>query len=158
MRLLVDALVAFMLAAIIAGVLWHHRAESAAQAAVAETRESVRAIARQISLEVALHEATAGADERLMTIDPAWFQPHLPENPLVDQGHPWLEVALPEERLRRHPRERLASDKALAKFWFNPANGIVRARVGPGASDAAALDLYNRVNDSELTSLYADAQ
>lgn len=158
MRLMVDALVAVMLAMLIAGVLWHHRASSAHQADIEEARTSVNQIAREIALRVALHQGADNDSNPSFKIDTSWFQPHLPENPLVEDGHPWLEVAGPDERLLRHPRERLASDKALAKFWYNPANGIVRARVAPHGSDQNALELYNQINECQLTSIFADAR
>jgi hypothetical protein len=158
MRLMIDALVAVMLAMLIAGVLWHHRAQSAHQADIEEARTSVHQIAREIALRVALHQAAGNESSPSLTIDTAWFQPHLPENPLVDEGHPWLELAGLDERLLRHPRERIASDKALAKFWYNPSNGIVRARVAPHGSDQTALELYNQINECQLNSIFADAR
>jgi hypothetical protein len=43
-------------------------------------------------------------------------------------------------------------------FWYNPALGIVRARVPRTLSDADAIDTYNRVNGTAIRSLVEFAQ
>jgi hypothetical protein len=40
-------------------------------------------------------------------------------------------------------------------FWYNPALGVVRARVPRTLSDAEALELYNEVNGTRLQELTA---
>ena len=57
-----------------------------------------------------------------------------------------------------HPVNLTASDYSLAQFWYNPNTGQVRARVPAGISDAAALGLYNRVNDCNVPDLFESAR
>jgi hypothetical protein len=46
-------------------------------------------------------------------------------------------------------------DSKRAGYWYNPNQGIVRARVPVGISDDRALRLYNRINGTALTSIYS---
>jgi hypothetical protein len=62
-------------------------------------------------------------------------------------------VASEEDAGADHPRDPMAAGPGLAQFWYNPSKGVVRARVPDDVSEATALRLYNRVNDSHLTSL-----
>jgi hypothetical protein len=50
----------------------------------------------------------------------------------------------------------VAASRMQSRFWYNPYAGVVRARVPQGASDAAALKMYNAVNVSRLRSLFDD--
>jgi hypothetical protein len=43
---------------------------------------------------------------------------------------------------------------STAAFWYNPYKGILRARVPYDISDERALDLYNRVNGTSVSSIY----
>ena len=45
---------------------------------------------------------------------------------------------------------------SVAAFWYNPYTGTVRGRVSQQVSDSKALELYNEINDSALTTLFAD--
>ena len=87
-------------------------------------------------------------------IDPDWFEGDLPENPLVGPEHPWVEIAPIADKARLHPSRLTTSLASVASFWYNPYNGVVRARVPVGISDARALDVYNEVNDCELETLF----
>ncbi len=46
------------------------------------------------------------------------------------------------------------TNRQLAQFWYNPNTGVVRARVPDSVSDATALRLYNRINDSTVSRVY----
>ena len=87
-----------------------------------------------------------------------WFAEGLPAHPLIELGHPWLEVASVRQSDHVHPEVCIAHDSSVAKFWYNPGTGVVRARVPSGLTKDNALALYNRINQSELTSLYRDSQ
>jgi len=52
------------------------------------------------------------------------------------------------------PPVRMTIDGKLASFWYNPYQGIVRARVPVCVSDRKALDLYNSINGTRLSELY----
>jgi len=154
MRLIVDSLVAVMLSAILAAVVFSNREEKAGQEQVQAARDAIHAITRQIKLKVALGEVELNERGHATAIDPEWFEGRLPENPYVGDGHPWLEIAGVAQIDMDHPPNRLATDYAVAKFWYNPANGTVRARVPATVSDARALALYNSINDCNLQKLF----
>ena len=119
-------------------------------------RSEVSRFQQQIHLQTAL---MATGDEEAHppeTVDPSWFGENRPFNPLLTAGHPWVEVAGPREKERQHPRDLIAGDESVASFWYNPFNGVVRARVPHQVSDAQVLELYNTVNDTELTSLFEE--
>ena len=155
MRLLLDTLVAIMLTALLGGVMWHHRNIQTTTHDRETTRAEVRRFKQQISLQSAL--ATVERNERGYpdTINPEWFVGNLPANALLDDTHPWLEVAGPEERDQMHPTQPVATNNTIAKFWFNPNNGIVRARVPVALSDTAALETYMFVNECTMPELFA---
>lgn len=89
-----------------------------------------------------------------IAIDPVWFvNDELPLNPLVDADRPWLEVAAPEQAGWQHPRPLFVVDRSTAMFWYNPALGIVRARVAIQTTDGQTLAMYNTTNKTRLTSI-----
>ncbi|RMD62322.1 MAG: hypothetical protein D6824_06910 [Planctomycetota bacterium] len=52
---------------------------------------------------------------------------------------------------------RVAVDESVASFWYNPGTGAVRARVPATVSDQRAVELYNRVNNTSLRSIFEGA-
>ncbi|MDY7110274.1 MAG: hypothetical protein SYC29_16720 [Planctomycetota bacterium] len=156
MRLILDTLVALMLVGILAGLVMHHRQAQDVRAAQDLARDEVRRFQQQIHL----HTALSGGEQRErgypVSIEPDWFQGNLPVNPLLGRDHPWLEVAGPGATHALHPTDLVAADRDSASFWYNPATGVVRARVPVGVSDAQALELYNYVNDCTLPTLFPD--
>ena len=156
MRLFMDSMVALMLAAIFAVIIFYNRSASDAQAQQELARAEVRRFQQQIALQTALSQVQRNERGYPSSVDVEWFAGKLPANPLLDIEHPWLEVAGAEQRDLMHPPERSAMSPILAKFWYNPSNGIVRARVPAGVSDAATVAVYNYVNDCELPELFAD--
>jgi len=89
-----------------------------------------------------------------VTIDPAWFQEAAPGNPLLDEDRPWVEVAGTSQADLLHPPVRMAVEKSIAAFWYNPYQGVVRARVPVMVSDDKATELYNRVNGTGMSSIF----
>lgn len=154
MRLMMDTLVALMLMALLGGVMWYKRADQTDTHQRESTRAEVRRFQQQISLQAAL--ATVQHNERGFpaTVDPQWFMGDLPDNTLLTNEHPWLEVAGPEEKDLVHPRLCVATSSTIAKFWYNPSNGILRARVPVTISDKAAIDLYTFVNECGVPDLF----
>jgi hypothetical protein len=157
MRLLMDTLVALMLAGILVGVVFHTRTDHETDQTKQTTRLELRRFQQQIALQSALAKVERTERGYPVTIDPEWFQGNLPSNPLLGPEHPWVEIAGSDQQDLLHPLERVASNKGIAKFWYNPYLGLVRARVPVGMSDSASLELYNFVNDSNLPDLFADA-
>ncbi len=158
MRLILDTLLALMLAAILVGVVFHTRADREVNEARSTTRLELRRFQQQISLQSALAKVERTERGYPTTIDPDWFQGNLPSNPLLGPEHPWVEIAGPTQDNLMHPQERVAGHKGVAKFWYNPYTGVVRARVPVGLSDSDSVSLYNYVNDANLPDLFADGR
>lgn len=156
MRLFMDSMVALMLATIFAAVIFYNRSTNDASAQQDLARAEVRRFQQQIALQTALSQVQRNERGYPASVEVEWFAGKLPANPLLDIDHPWLEIAGAEQRDLLHPPERAAVSAVLAKFWYNPSNGIIRARIPAGISDAATISMYNFVNDSELPELFAD--
>ena len=154
MRLLIDIMVAVMLASILAGVVMHHGHVRAIHNRRELARSELTRFQQQVNLQAALGQV-AGVEHRYpVSVDPEWFQGDLPENPLLGDGHPWVEVAGPNRKSAEHPARLVATERSEACFWYNPHTGVVRARVPAGISDAEALELYNYVNDCCIVTLF----
>src|SRR5688572_18392196 len=156
MRLFMDSVVALMLVGLLAGVMWHQRTDRAATSQRDFTRSELHRFQQQIALQSALAKVTLNERGYPGMVDPNWFQGSLPGNPMLNDTHPWLEIAGPEQKSLLHPPERVVTDKETAKFWYNPDTGVIRSRVPPGVSDAATLELYNYINECNLPELFAD--
>jgi hypothetical protein len=157
MRLLRDTLVALMLTAILAGVVWHHRHEGSNERAVEETFVAVRTIQRQVLLQSQLGKVEVDQRGYPTTIDPEWFDER-PVNALVGSRHPWIEIAPRWQHELSHPPDRAAAGRMHAQFWYNPNKGIVRARVPVDIAESRALRYYNRINQSDLSALFEDRE
>jgi hypothetical protein len=155
MRLFLDTVVALMLLALLAGAMYYNKSDQTDKRDKEVVRADVKRFQQQIALQSTLAKVVRNERGYPELIDPDWFQGLLPSNPLLDMGHPWLEIAGPEQKNLIHPMDRVAVTKASAKFWYNPQQGVVRARVPAEISDAAAVDLYNFINDCNLPDLFA---
>jgi len=155
MRLILDSLMAVVLAALLAGILLHQRHEQQQQRDVETVRANVRLIQQQIMLQSALERVPRNEYGFPITIDPQWFGDLVPRNPLLGLDHPWMEVAGPDEARLTHPIVRTGDHPSTACFWYNPITGTVRARVPHIVSDQRTLHLYNFVNGCALPSLFA---
>jgi len=155
MRLVFDTLVALMLAGLLAGLLIHQRHQEEHQQVVNHVRNQVRVIEQQIMLQAALEKVPRNEYGYPITIDPVWFENELPRNRLVTGPNPWIEVAKDSKPSVEHPHYRVVMHESMAGFWYNPTNGIVRARIPQQVSDQDTLELYNYVNGSHLGSLFA---
>lgn len=154
MRLLIDSLMAVMLAALLAGILLYQRSEAQYQEDVSTTRASVRMIQQQVTFQAALAQTARNEFGFPRSVDPMWFHETLPRNELLGGEGPWMEIAGPDERLLLHPRQRIADGPGVATFWYNPSTGVVRARIPHLVSDARTLEVYNYVNNSSLSDLF----
>ncbi len=158
MRLILDSLMAVVLAALLAGILLHQRQEQQQQRDIDALRANVRLIQQQVMLQAALERVPRNEYGFPITIDPQWFGDIVPRNPLLGSGRPWMEVAGADEARLIHPAVRTGDGAATACFWYNPVTGIVRARVPHIVSDERTLELYNFVNGSSLSSLFAPGE
>ncbi len=155
MRLILDSLMAVVLAALLAGILLHQRHEQEQRRDVETLRANVRLIQQQVMLQSALERVPRNEYGFPITIDPQWFGDMVPRNPLLGNDRPWMEVAGADEARLTHPLVRTGDHPSIASFWYNPITGTVRARVPHSVSDARTLELYNFVNGCNLPSLFA---
>lgn len=157
MRFVINGLIALMVVGIAAGVMYHRHEQQQWQGQIDQIRDDVRRFQRQVMLQTTLKHATANERGYPKTVEPSWFEDDLPRNTLLSQSHPWVEIAHEDERALTHPTIKLATQPEHSQFWYNPYNGHVRVRVPALTSDAAALELYNYLNDANLSRLFNDA-
>ena len=155
MRTLLNILVAAMLMGILVGVVMIRSTEGIKQDQIRTARDEVRRFQRQIAFQATMADVELTAEGFPVTADPNWFHGDLPKNPLIEAGHPWVEIAGRNERSLLHPLDLKVRDAAAAQFWYNPYKGIVRTRVPADISDARALKLYNQANHSSLGGLFS---
>ncbi len=158
MRTLLNILVAVMLAGILVGVVMIRSTKGMKQDQIRTARDEVRRFQRQITFQTTIADVELTAEGYPVTPDPNWFHGNLPQNPLIEVGHPWVEVAGRDERSLLHPPDVVVRDAAAAQFWYNPYKGIVRARVPADISDVRALEFYNQVNDSRLGGVFSRSE
>jgi type II secretory pathway pseudopilin PulG len=126
-------------------------------AAVDAARSALRRFQQVIAVHSASNQTPLTAEGWPTTLDPAWFRRDasgpggVPSNPLLTPDRPWVELATPDQAALTNPPERLALTRDLAAFWYNPARGIVRARVPLKGSEQASVALYNRINATYIT-------
>lgn len=153
MRRVVDLVGVLVLAGIAGGYYLHTQTSDLRSAELEATRTALV----QIQGEVVIRSQSGQADTNprgwSATVVPAWFGGELPKNTLLSDDRPWLEVAPVEHAHWEHPRPVFDVSGHDAAFWYNPALGIVRARVPMMPTDKRTLASYNRVNGTQLDSL-----
>ena len=150
MRLLIDSLIACMLVAILAGVILHYRGQTQELDRLRFTTQALSRLQEQINYHAAMQEAKTDEPGFPPAVSPAWFDADIPMNPMVPGRQAWIDLAAtndfaddPPDPILNHPHQ--------AAFWYNPARGIIRARVPRQFTDQESLELYNRTNSSRLT-------
>ena len=121
------------------------------------TRSAVQSIQSKVRVRATMADVEINAAGFPNEVNPVWFDDGAPTNALAD-GRPWIEIADESEFGLRHPRNPTLEGGAGAMFWYNPALGIVRARVPRTLSDADAIATYNAVNGTQIRSLIEFAQ
>jgi hypothetical protein len=147
-------MVLVLLAGAVGAFLYQRADAQTVQRDVQLTADALEQIQQRIKFQSALGQTTLNGRGWPVSVDPAWFNGTPPMNALIPPGHPWLEIATPDQYGLRHPPQRQAVTRQLAGFWYNPGNGIVRARVGPAVSDAQAIEQYNRINGARVHRLF----
>ncbi len=156
-RFAIDILVVLSTVAlviILADVREHDRERAEA---VSTTRAAVRMLQAEVDLQNAMVEEALVGEKFPPAISPAWFEGQRPANAFAASDLRWVDVAEEDERSLRHPRQPTMDGKRRAMFWYNPALGIVRARVPRLLSDSDTMRLYNEVNDTSLGELLTTA-
>jgi hypothetical protein len=152
MRLIIDSLIAIMLAAILGGLLLHYRAQEKSLDRVGDIQTSLAVLREQVQYQRALGQVAASEDGYPIILSPLWFGEKLPTNLLLSPRFPWMDIAPADDRTT-HPPDPIVRHGAQACFWYNPNNGAVRARVPPGFSATETLRIYNLINGTTLAAL-----
>ena len=101
-------------------------------------------------LEVTYHEQQLSSYPA--TIDPSWFtNDRVPTHPGNSMGEPNVQVV--SIAGVSHPTSKVLKTGVGGAFWYNTAEGVVRARMPDLGSAAETLAAYNRVNQSSETAL-----
>ncbi len=156
MRLLIDTLIATMLAGILGGILVHHRKEQDELLMLQRVHASLSRLQEVTLYQGALRKAEetepSAATVFPREISPEWFGGDLPTNPLAPGRQPWLDLAPPDDH-SDHPPDPVLIDLTQGGFWYNPNRGVFRVRVRPRETQRQTLELYNTLNGSWLKSL-----
>ncbi len=152
MRLILDTLIAVMLAAILGGLLLHYRDQEQSLDRVGAIQTSLAVLREQAQYQRALGQVAATQEGYPIILSPLWFGEKLPTNMLLSPRYPWMDIAPIDDRAS-HPPDPIIRQGDQACFWYNPNTGVVRARVPPGFSATETLRVYNLVNGTTLAAL-----
>lgn len=145
-------LVEILIVVIILGILAALVVPKFSNASTDSKAAAAAATCRVVQQKILEYRGTNGSYPA--TIDPAWFAggnlPKSPFNPLYADP---IEVDTTSTADIRHPRIKSIST-SLKPFWYNASNGLFRARVTLQSSTAKTLELYNKANNSALTSYF----
>jgi hypothetical protein len=154
MRWMRDVVAAIGLVAVVGGTLYIQREHREEESIFQTAQGDVRRMEMEIKYRAATKTTDLNARGWPVTVDPSWFKGSPPINSLLDDDRPWVEVAGTNQAELLHPPVRMAVDNQLAAFWYNPYQGVIRARVPVMVSDEKATDLYNRVNGVVMPSIF----
>lgn len=156
MRILINSMIVVMLVVIAATAVLHYRANRQARDELVTVRDGLQSFDDQLAFQSALWQAREDSvGDYPPQVMPGWFDAGPPSNPLLKTGHPWIDIAPPDD-FSENPPDPLAENTNQAGFWYNPNLGIVRARVPRQVTDEQTLELYNRVNRVHLAELPDD--
>lgn len=116
---------------------------------------SLAASVLNISFKVDEYQAIEG--EYPAAVQPEWFVARkIPVNPFAP--HPDTQVIIEpgDDPTVYHPAVKIYADdgsNADAAYWYNPANGMIRALVCRRPTKADTIRLYNVVNGAQIDSL-----
>ncbi len=154
MRWVRDVALLIVLTAACLGVVYYQMDRTEASETIEKTMIDGQRLEREVRFRAATKAVELNARGWPVTIDPEWFSGDAPVNRLVSDEHPWVEVAGPDQAGLTHPPVRIAVDNSVAGFWYNPFQGIVRARVPVSVSDEQTTAVYNAVNQSSIPSIH----
>lgn len=153
MRRVVDLVGVLIVAGIAVGYSAHTRQSDTEFEHLEKTRAAVERLKGEVVIRSQSGQADVNPRGWSATVVPAWFGGELPKNTLLSEDRPWVEVAPVEHAHWEHPKAVFDVSGHDAAFWYNPALGIVRARVPMMPTDKRTIDAYNRVNNTSVGSL-----
>ncbi len=154
MRWIRDITLLLILIGVAGGLVWWQTTRREEQARIDKTTADTQRLEREVRFRAATKASGLNSRGWPITIDPGWFETDPPHNLVVSEERPWVEIASEEEAGLQHPRDRMTLDEKLAAFWYNPYQGVVRARVPVSTTDAEATSLYNTINRTMIASIH----
>ncbi len=148
----IDGLIVVLVLSLAATLFRSHRAATAQFTTDDAVRGELRRLHDRIVVRAALENVPRTKAGYPLALPTEWFADGLPRNPLVPIEQPWLEIAPPGD-VSQNPDDPVIVGPDQAGIWYNPERGILRARVMPQFSDTETLLVYNRINDTAVTSL-----
>ncbi|MEQ9460585.1 MAG: prepilin-type N-terminal cleavage/methylation domain-containing protein [Phycisphaeraceae bacterium] len=148
---LIEILIVVVILGILAAVVVPQFSDASEEARVAASATNVRAVVDQIAMYYARH----GVYPEL--IDGDWFVNDLTSP--IGQGLPeTVGYDASNNANKWHTTAKGVPPEGIPAswggiYWYNPLNGSFRARVPEQATDQETIDLYNRVNNTGVTSL-----
>jgi prepilin-type N-terminal cleavage/methylation domain-containing protein len=145
---LLEILIVVVILAILAVIAAPHFADASRDADSAALRTTLANVHKRIGYEY----QAASPPAFPAAIDSAWFAVGAglqhPENSF---GVPDVETVNDPGTL--HPADKILQAGVAGAFWYNSAEGIIRARVASQGNSTATLNYYNEVNASNESSL-----
>ncbi len=143
---LVELLIVAIVLAIFAGAVVTNFSESTSDSRAAAAAAAVRAVQGSVDRYHALN-GHYPAD-----LDRAWFQAYkLPSSPYLPPTEDGSVANVQDQADKIYPTWK--SDKRHTHpFWYNRTNGLVRIRVLYQGNEQDTIDLFNRVNGTNVTS------
>ncbi|MFW5839049.1 MAG: type II secretion system protein [Planctomycetota bacterium] len=136
-----------LVGAIAAGRLSHF----AYQAKVSASAASV------LNMAMKIDEIHAIEGDYPSEIKPEWFVGRkLPANPFAPDPAEVIRISAGDQAGKFHPSAKIYlpdGTEADSAYWYNPANGAIRARVADRGPAASTLMLYNVVNGANAVFL-----
>ena len=130
MRWIRDIMLLLLLCGIGAGVVYYQSQSAEAQEKLNNTAADTQRLEREVRFRAATKSGELNNRGWPVTVDPSWFETDPPQNDLVSDDRPWVEIASIEEAGLLHPSVRMTLDDKKAAFWYNPYQGVVRAGAG----------------------------
>ncbi len=142
---LIELMIVASVLAVLAAIALPRFASSNQEAELNVLATNVRSISTKITGEYARTGAYPAA------IDASWFADGEPDHPHNTIGLPMFQAS--NWPGIEHPTNKVLKAGVAGAYFYNPANGVFRARVSDQGSESATLDAYNKVNQSSETSL-----
>ncbi|MFT7642417.1 MAG: prepilin-type N-terminal cleavage/methylation domain-containing protein [Pirellulaceae bacterium] len=141
---LVEVLIVVLIMAVLAAVVVQQQTASTNDAKIALVQQHLSAMKNQIELQKALHGSYP------LEIEADWFAGGIPKHPFNDGSVPDIHVlaTFPD---RQHPQYKIIDQ--FGAYWYNPKNGMIRARIPNQRTTAKTLAAYNYIHNSKLTLL-----
>lgn len=145
---LVEVLIVVIILGILAAVVVPQFSNASQEATGASLKSTLDVIKDRVDYEK--HQSPTS--QYPTAISPTWFASQIgPLHPENSFGVPNVQILSNAGMM--HPTNKVLKAGVTGAFWYNPTEGVIRARVKDQGTSASTLTFYNDVNDSNETSL-----